>query len=523
MTDFAIHPIDIGIIVIYFIVVLGIGISVARRTKTSEDLFLAGRTLAWGAIGFSLFASNISSTTLIGLAGSAYSSGLAVANYEWMASLVLVFMTLFFIPFYIKSRISTMPEFLEKRFDSRIRKYFSVITIFLSIVVDTAGPLYAGALVLQTFFHGLDITITCIVLALIAGIYTAAGGLAAVVYTDVIQAIVLLLGTFILSLIAFGQFDFSWAAATAGLPEGHLSVIRPLNDPGLPWLGTIVGLPILGFYYWATNQYIVQRVLGARNVDHARWGAMLCALLKLLPLFIMVLPGAFAFKLFPNLSNADQVFPTMVINLLPVGIVGLVLAGLIAAIMSSVDSTLNSASTLVTLDFIVPKHPNLKPEEIAKIGRIATGVFMLFAVLWAPFIRYFGGLFDYLQTAFSYVVPPIAAIFLMGLFWERSNAQGAFFTLIGGHTISLVLFILGPILGIINIHFSIMAGILTAISCFIFYSVSLQTAPPPEEKIRDLTWKSRALESASMPVYKDHRFQAGVVLILTAATVIVFW
>lgn len=267
-----------------------------------------------------------------------------------MAGVVLVFLAFFFIPFFIKSRLSTIPEFLERRFDVRSRKYFSGLTIFTSVMIDTAGGLYASTIVLRTVFPELDFVATAFTLAVVAGLYTAVGGLAAVVYTDVLQAIILIFGSTLIAIITFGQFDYSWAQATAQLPDGHLSLIRPMDSPGLPWLGTLISVPVLGFYYWGLNQYIIQRVLGAKDLDNARWGAMLGTALKLLPLFIMVLPGAFALELFPNLSNPDLVFPTLV-TVLPVGIVGLVLAGLIAAIMSS-DS-----------DVRVPAPPlNTRPE-----------------------------------------------------------------------------------------------------------------------------------------------------------------
>ena len=283
----SLHPIDLTIIVIYFVAVLSIGLWIGRNTKGGDDLFLAGRSLGWVAIGFSLFASNISSTTLIGLVGSAYDGGLFISNYEWMATVVLVFFVLFFVPIFLRSRISTIPEFLERRFGRASRRYFSGLTIITNILVDTAGSLYAGAVVLQLFFPQLDMWTTCIVLALIAGIYTAAGGLAAVVYTDVIQAVVLLLGSCLMTYFVFEHpsINFSWTALTEGINDpAKFSVFdpthRPLSDPKLPWLGTLIGVPILGFYFWVTNQYIVQRVLGARSVDDARWGALLGGLLK---------------------------------------------------------------------------------------------------------------------------------------------------------------------------------------------------------------------------------------------------
>ncbi len=536
--DFPLAPLDLAIIVGYFAVVGIIGYVVAQRIESGEDLFLAGRTLAWGTIGFSLFASNISSTTLIGLAGDAYRTGIAVSNYEWMAGIVLVFIAVFFVPFFIRSGLTTIPEYLEKRFDVRSRKYFSGLTIFTSVIIDTAGGIYAGTLVIKTFFPDLilgmgpemDFYVTCFILALIAGVYTAAGGLAAVVYTDILQAVILLVGSVFIAGITFAEFDFSWAQATAQLPEGHLSLMRPMGAEGLPWLGTLVGVPILGFYYWGLNQYIVQRILGARDLDNARWGAMLGGLLKLLPLFIMVLPGAFALQLYPDLGNPDQVFPTLVTDLLPVGIVGLVMAGLIAAIMSTIDSTLNSASTLITIDFVKPRWPDLTPQQVGTVGRVTTIILMLFAAVWAPQIREFPGLWSYIQSVLSYLVPPVVAVFLLGIFWPRTNGSGAFATLLGGHALSIAVFLCAQD-GLlfadapIDLHFTIIAGILTALCLGMLVAFSLTLGPPPaEEEIDDLTWANRVLETGpAMAWYKNYRVHAATVLALTAVMLVVFW
>ena len=527
--EFPISNIDLAIIAGYFLIVFGIGYYISKRIESGVDLFLAGRTLAWGTIGFSLFASNISSTTLIGLAGDAYSTGIAVANYEWMAGVVLVFMAIFLIPFFIRSRLTTVPEFLERRFDVRSRKYFSGLTIITSVMIDTAGGLYAGTLVLQMFFPELDFLLIAVVLAVIAGVYTAAGGLGAVVYTDILQAIVLLIGSTAIAIITFAQFDFSWSAATAAMPDGHLSLFHPIGEEvngrdRLPWLGTLIGVPVLGFYYWGLNQYIVQRILGARDLDQARWGAMLGGFLKLLPLFIMVFPGAFALGLF-ELSDPDQVFPMLVTELLPVGFVGLVLAGLIAGIMSTIDSTLNSASTLITIDFIKPNRPDLTPEQTGWIGRIVTLVLMVVAVLWAPMIREFPGLWDYIQAMLSYLVPPVVAVFLLGIFWPRTGPNGAFITLIGGHAMSLGVFIMS-MTGIIDIHFTIIAGILTALCFGLLVATTLAFDTQPEmEKIEDLTWANRTPEApvGARPWYQDYRWQAAFVLAITAVIVLYFW
>ncbi len=505
-----ISSIDFLIIAGYFVIVLAIGVYVGLKTKTGEDLFLGGRTLTWGVIGASLFASNISSTTLIGLSGTAYSTGIAVSNYEWLSGLPLIVMAAVFIPIYIRARITTVPEYLELRYDIRSRRVFSAITIFISILVDTAGGLYAGAVVLQVFFPNIELWHTTLVLALIAGFYTAFGGLKAVVYTDALQTVILLLGCGLLTSMLFSELDFSWAAVTASVPEGHLSVIKPLDDPTLPWLGTLVGVPLLGFWYWVTNQYVAQRVLGAKNIAHARAGAILGGFLKLLPLFIMVLPGAMAISVLPGIEHPDQVFPTLIAEVLPVGIVGLVLAGLISAIMSSVDSTLNSASTLIVVDFVKPSRPNVTPQQIATYGRITTVVLMLVAAMWAPMIREFGGLWAYLQQMFSIIVPPIAAIFLMGVFSRRGTATAAFATLMAGFAIGIVIFVLAQF-DLWTVHFSINVGIMFAVSVAIYLAVSLAGDTPPAEKVDGLTWE-RGIECPETVCrwFEDYRLYAGL-------------
>jgi len=500
-----------------------VGFVVARRSKGGKGLFLAGRSLGWFAIGCSLFASNISSTTLVGLAGDAYESGIAVANYELWASLVLVFMAFVMVPFYLRTKITTVPEFLERRYDGWSRKYLSAFTILLGVLLETAGGLYAGTLVLQTFFPALPTAPTCVALALIAGLYTAAGGLAAVVWTDVIQTVVLLVGCVLLAGTVALEVDF---AAVAALPEGTFSLMPPADDPNLPWTGVVFGLPILGFYFWANNQIIAQRILGARSERDARRGTLLAALLKLLPLFLMVMPGVFAAVLLPGLENKDQVFPSLVATYLPPGVAGVVLAGLVAAIMSSVDSSLNSASTLVTCDFYLPKHPDLSEKQIARIGRVCTFTFMAIAAVWAPYIQEMGGLFDYLQSALAYIVPPFVALFLIGIFWPRGNVAGARAALLLGHGFAVALFVTGPYVAELHaIHFTLIAPIVLAFSLLVHMGVSLMSQAPARLKTEGLTWASRgeAPAAPAVPWYASAAFHATVVLLLTMVIYAVFW
>ncbi len=516
--------IDIAIVIGYFILVLVIGFWISRRTKTGEDLFLGGRSFGWGLIGLSLFASNISSSTIIGLTGAAYTTGIVNSVYEWMSGLPLIIAALIFIPLYLRSRITTIPEFLEKRFDRRSQLFFSGVSIFSTIMIETAGSLYAGTLVLQTFFPNLIMWQTALGLAVVAGIYTASGGLKAVVYTDAIQAVILIIGCAILTYILYEQLGFDWSKVLASTPEGHFSVVRPLDDPAIPWPGLILGVPFLGFWYWSTNQYIIQRALGGKNLNNARWGMVLAGFLKIIPLFIMVIPGAMALALYPGLENGDAVFPFLITEVLPVGLAGLVLAGLISAIMSSVDSALNSSSTLVVIDFIKPNRPNITEQDIARYGRITTVVLMLIAALWAPQIQHFTGLWDYLQQMFSIMVPPIAVIFLVGVFFKRGNGDGAFWTLVLGTGIGIFLFILGEN-GLWNLHYTINVGFMVFVSTFIFILISLLTKAPNKEQIEYFTYRPGLISegTAGLPWYKDYRYQVVALAGLIAYILFLFW
>jgi SSS family solute:Na+ symporter len=513
----ALHTLDYVVLGVYLLILVAVCVRVSRRSPDSDDLFLAGRTLGAGVVGLSLFASNISSTTLIGLPGAAWSTGIAVANYEWMAALVLLFTAWFVAPVLLGNRLTTIPELLERRFDARMRKYLSAVSILLSIVLDTAGSLFAGAIVLKVFFPQLELAPTIAAIALFAGLYTAAGGLRAVVYTDVLQSVVLLAGSVFLSWMVFAEFDFSWAKATAAMPEGHISLIRPLDDPGLPWLGTLIGLPILGFYYWTMNQYVSQRILGARDMPAAGGGALIAAGLKLLPLFLMVLPGAMAISLIPDLEQGDEVFPRLLMEYAPVGVAGLILAGLLAAIMSSVDSALNSASTLITLDFVQPRRPGMDSRALAKLGRWLTLGLMFVAALWAPMIEHFSGLFAYLQQAFAYVTPPLVAVFLLGMYSRRIGAEAAFRATMSGHLVSAVWFV-GSQLEWFTLHFTIVAGVLFALTLLIAYGWQWALNEPPGET---------ALQTVSrrgLPALPRAQRAAAILLVLmTLAMVVAFW
>jgi SSS family solute:Na+ symporter len=526
MIDFTLHPVDITLVFAYIAFVVFIGFRFAKKHETAEDYFLAGRSMTWPLIGFSLLASNISSTTLVGLAGDAYSTGISVFNYEWMAAIILVFFSIFILPFYLKSRIYTIPEFLEKRYNGKVRGYFSVLTLFLNIIVDTAGSLYASGLLMKLIFPDIPMWQTIAVMAVVAGVYTIAGGLAAVIYTDMIQAILLLVGSVIITVTAFLKIG-SWAAVTEITPPEMLSLVRPLDDPGVPWLGLLTGVPLLGFYFWCTNQFMTQRVLSAKDENHGRWGAIFAGFLKMLPLFIMVLPGTMARVLYPDLPKADLVFPTLLFDMLPIGVLGIVLAGFIAALMSQIDSTLNSASTLVTMDFVHKYYPKLDGKKLMWVGRLVTAVFMVLAAMWAPYIENFGSLFKYLQKVLSYAVPPIVAIFVVGIFWKKANSNGAISAVIIGLLAGITLFITNEITLTTNIHFLYVASLLFVFTVPVVIGVSWFTSPPPAIKTDGLVWspefyKAESKTLAGMSWYQNYRV-LSVILLVISFVIFGFW
>ena len=507
MNEFGLSLIDVVIIVVYVFGIIWYGLAKGRK-ENSEDYFLGGRSMTWPIVGIALFAANIGSNTLIGLSSSAYQGNVAVYNYEWMAAVVLVFFALFFLPFYLRSRVYTMPEFLERRFDSRCRYLFSVIMIFGNVVIDMASGLYAGNLILKIIFPEVDSWIIIALLAASAAAYTIPGGLASAVHTEVVQAMLLVVGSCILTWFCFREVG-GWQGMMDGLnslyasgsitstPDEVLSLVKPASDPNMPWTGLLFGVPLLGFYFWVNNQFMVQRVLSAKDLNHGRWGALFAGLLKLPVLFIMVIPGVVALVLFKELDigflgyyiegEAGQVlcsrldecpnmtYPVLIYKLLPVGILGLVIAGILAAMASSISATLNSASTLITMDFVKKINPRMEGKGLVRSGQITTVCLVILAAAWAPQIENFSSLWTYLQLVLAYISPPIAAAFLAGLFIRRVNALGAFVSMLSGYVL-VVTFIIARLNGfapeLIDVHFLIQVPVLLAFCIAVNFSVS---------------------------------------------------
>jgi solute:Na+ symporter, SSS family len=517
---------DCVVVAVYAGALILLGLLMSRRRVAPVDYFLASRATKWPVIGLALLASNMSSTALVGLAGGAYAIGISVYDYEWSAIVILVFFCLFLLPSIIRSQTYTVPEFLERRYDARVRLYFALLALFLNIFVDSAGVLYSGSLVCQLLFPGWPLGLIVALLAGTAGLYTIVGGLRAVIYTEAVQAVVLMVGALMISIGAFSRAG-GWHAVMNGVPPAALSLIRPVGDPGVPWPGLLVGIPLLGFYYWCTNQSIVQRMLSARSVDHARWGALFAGMLKLPVLFLIVLPGTCALLLFPNLPRPDLVYPNLILHLLPTGLMGLVVAGFVAATMVSIASMLNSASTLITMDVVRQFKPNLSDAQVVYIGRVSTAALLVIAVIWAPDLQLFPSLWQYLQAVLAYAVPPVVAVFLVGMVWRGANADGAAATMWLGSIAGFALFLANVVLRWTDFHFLYAAPILTLIDAGILIGVSLWTRTSSSAGEAVSLWKfdfsqAERLRLKLTPLWQDYRCQAVALLAATAVVVIVF-
>lgn len=423
--------IDVLLLFIYFALVILIGLYYSNREKTPTEYFLAGRNVGWIAIGASLFATNISSEHFIGLAGSGASTGLAVGHFEWMACLIVLILGWIFVPLYLKSGVFTMPEFLEHRFNKSSRMYLTTISIVAYILTKISVTLFAGGLLLNQIL-GWNMITSAIVMVIITGIYTIAGGLSAVIYTGLFQTVILIGGAIVLTIIGLNEVG-GVRGLKAALPPDFFHMFKPSNHPDFPWTGIVFGAPILAVWYWCTDQVIVQRVLSAKNIRHARSGVIMAGFLKILPVFVLILPGMIALALFPGIDGDKAYLALGISNLLPAGVRGLVIASLLAALMSSLASTFNSSSTLITMDIYRQFRPDANGREIVLIGRLATTALVILGILWVPLIRSISSqLFIYLQSVQAYISPPIAAVFTLGVFSLRMNGFSAICALVSG-------------------------------------------------------------------------------------------
>lgn len=510
----------------YFLLLIGIVIYSSRKQDTADDYFLAGRNMGWFVIGASLFASNVGSEHIVGLAGSGATKGMGMAHWE-LHAWVLIMLGWIFVPFYYTSGVSTMPEFLEKRFGSATRWILSLVSLAAYVLTKVSVTVYAGAIVFQTllpdtfgqpenaFWVGAFTTV------ILTGIYTVFGGFRAVLFTDTAQAFILIIGSGIITMIGLGKLGgWSELQSFAANNVGDYALWRPMNDPDFPWLGILMASPIIGIWYWCTDQYIVQRTLAAKNLTTARRGAIFGAFLKIWPVMIFLVPGLIGAALHSkglielplNKSGeivGDQVFATMVVEMLPVGLRGLVIGGLLAALMSSLSSLFNSSASLFTYDVYQKLRPNTSAKGLVNVGRVATIVVVGLGMLWIPLMAKYAkdeGLYTYLQSVQGYLAPPITAVFLLGLFNRRVNSLGAVAGLVFGFiagmgklTIETIhkmkseeaLSLEGSTLmgAISDFSFLYASGVLFAFSVAVVLGVSAITKPPSEAQTKGLTWQ----------------------------------
>ncbi|XP_036593907.1 sodium/glucose cotransporter 1 isoform X1 [Trichosurus vulpecula] len=537
---------DISVIVIYFVVVMAVGLWAMLSTNrgTVGGFFLAGRSMVWWPIGASLFASNIGSGHFVGLAGTGAASGIAIGGFEWNALVLVVVLGWVFVPIYIRAGVVTMPEYLRKRFGGkRIQVYLSVLSLLIYIFTKISADIFSGAIFIKLAL-GLDLYVAIVILLLITALYTITGGLAAVIYTDTLQTAIMLVGSLILAGFAFNEvggynafMEKYMKAIPSKISEGNFTApsecytpradsFHLFRDPitsDLPWPGLIFGLAILALWYWCTDQVIVQRCLSAKNMSHVKAGCILCGYLKLLPMFLMVMPGMISRILYTDkvacvlpseceaqcgtkVGCSNIAFPTLVVELMPNGLRGLMLSVMLASLMSSLTSIFNSASTLFTMDVYTKIRKKASEKELMIAGRVFMLVLIGVSIAWVPIVQsaQSGQLFDYIQSITSYLGPPIGAVFLLAIFCKRVNEPGAFWGLIVGLLVGLSRMITEFAYGtgscmepsncptiICGVHYLYFAIILFVVSIIVILAVSLLTKPIPDVHLYRLCWSLR--------------------------------
>jgi solute:Na+ symporter, SSS family len=537
------HALDWTVIGIYFAALVGVVWWSSRKQDTSADYFLAGRNMGWFVIGGSLFASNIGSEHIVGLAGQGAASGMAMAHWEMHAWCMLL-LGWIFVPFYYRAKVFTMPEFLERRFNAKVRWVLSVVSLVAYVFTKVSVTVYAGAIVFQTLLPEMQLTllghvwgpfwIGAFATVVLTGIYTVFGGLRAVLYTDTAQAVILLIGSFFITFFGLKALG-GWGElrAICGERASELALWRPMVQAGseipwwkngdFPWLGILIASPVIGIWYWCTDQYIVQRTLAAKNLTQARRGAIWGAFLKVWPVMIFLVPGLIGWALHQkgiltippkvvdgvevSAIDGDQVFATMVMTMLPAGLRGLVVGGLLAALMSSLSSLFNSCASLFTVDIYEKIHPEASERHLVTVGRFATAIIVVLGMAWIPVMYKVagGGLYKYLQSVQGYLAPPITAVFLLGLFWKRINAKGALWGLIVGFVLGMVKLtiqakysamdstkIADPafLAAVGDFNFLYASGALFLISIAIVIGVSFASKAQDEASIEGLTYAS---------------------------------
>lgn len=521
---------DVCMIVLYILAILFIGIYSTRKTKvTGQVFFLAGRSLPWGVVGAALFASNISTIHLIGLTASGYNEGLVWGNFEWMAVFTLILLSLVFAPFYFRSRISTLPEFLERRYNSASRSLLAFMAILAALFIHIGMSLYAGAIVFHQFL-GLSVFASILIVAAAVSIYTVFGGLKAVVMTEAVNTVVLLIGASLITVFAMRALAahgiHTMVQFRAAVKPRQLDMLQTDNPAGLNWYAIFLGFPIIGIWYWCTDQTIVQRVLGSRSERDAQLGPIMAGFLKILPVFLLVFPGIIAYVLFRDQIGTDgnQTLPVLISQLIPTGLKGLISAAILAALMSAVSAALNSSGTLVAVDIVKRLRPQISDATLVAVGRISSVVIMILAILWSTQGGRFSSIFAAVNVIASDLAPPITTVFLFGVFWRRGTEQASVVTLVGGILMGAAAFILDlPVFGRtklitdgVGISFMMQAWWMFCICSVIFVVVSLLTPPPNPQQIEGLTWSNplAMLSEQRLTTFWDPRILALVLFLI---------
>jgi len=526
-------PVDILFVILYLLIIAGVSIWSIRKSKASpSDYFLANRNLGWWVIGASILASNVGSEHIVGLAGTGATSGLVMGHYE-LHSWILLVLGWVFVPFYMRSMVYTMPEFLERRFNAKTRRLLSIIQLLSYVIAKASVTIFAGALVFNSFL-GVDFWTGAIILVIVTGIYTILGGLHTVMYTEAIQAIILLFGSAVLLFIGLDKVG-GWQGLLNSVPREKFNMFPSLKDPNFPWLGILFASPIVGIWYWCTDQHIVQRCLAGRNEREARRGTIFAAYLKLLPFFIFLVPGLIAVALVNQgkltLTDNNAAFPTLVKSLMPLGLRGLLAGGLLAALMSSLASVYNACSTLFTMDIYQKMKPEASGKELVRVGRIATGAVVLLGMAWIPLMgRISGTLYQYLQSVQSYLAPPIAAVFLLGVFFKRLNGAGALTAMVVGFIIGAAKLMLelfqtdlsGVLHDFATINFLYFCIYLFLFSVVLMVVVSLLTPKPNEDHIKGLTFSTTVAEDRAASRASWNKWDVILSLIVVAIIISIF-
>ncbi|QRY56101.1 sodium:solute symporter [Sphingobacterium siyangense] len=541
---------DLGIAIFYIVLILVVGILAGsgrfKKVKeiSAEGYFLAGKTLRWPAIGLALFATNISTVHLVSLAQSGFDTGLLNGNFEWLAAFTLILLALFFVPFYLKSGVTTLPDFLERRYDRSSRDWLTFISILSAIVIHIAFSMLAGGIVLRTLF-GFNMYLSITVICVITGIYTILGGLRAVVVTESIQTIVLLAGAFIISFAAFDKMG-GWMPMKAVLAQDNaldrLSMLRGSNDgSGMPWYAVLFGYPILGIWYWCADQTIVQRVLGAKDENHGRVGALFCGFLKILPVFIFVLPGLFAYTLFKtgqlDLSslgvdhqgqvNSKGIYTLMITQLLPSGLIGVLVAALLSGLMSQISGALNSISTMVSYDIFKQRRPAASDGQLIRIGKIAAVIAMGFSLTLLPLLDRYESIFYGINDVIAHIAPPITCVFLLGVFWKGASATAAKLTLWIGSVLGVAVFLLNKLLPdswVGQTPFMMMAFYLFLICMLLQVLLSYKYPVQHTAQSRDLYWKNPVdpLRGKAWSGIGNYRILSALLLTIVVILYVIF-